>query len=232
MEDVDNRSSSRAARTLKSASGDEFVDRKTLYPRYLKRVFDITFSLIVSPIVLLLVIVLAVLIYLSDRRNPFFAHKRVGQNGRMFGCLKLRTMVVGAETMLPELLDASPERREEWTESQKLTDDPRVTRLGAILRKTSLDEIQQLLNVLRGDMSLVGPRPIVPDELRRYGPHASTYLRLRPGVTGMWQTTGRNDVSYVERVRMDVEYEKNISLWMDIKIMLMTILSMLSKTGR
>lgn len=169
---------------------------------------------------------------MADRRNPFFAHKRVGQNGRMFGCLKLRTMVVGAETMLPDLLDASPERREEWMESQKLTNDPRVTRLGGILRKTSLDEIPQLLNVLRGEMSLVGPRPIVTDELRRYGPHASTYLRLRPGVTGMWQTTGRNDVSYVERVRMDVEYEQNISLWMDIKIMLMTIMAMLSKTGR
>ncbi|MBM3604651.1 MAG: sugar transferase, partial [Alphaproteobacteria bacterium] len=178
------------------------------------------------------IILLAAIIYLTDGRNPFFAHKRVGQNGRTFGCLKLRTMVVNAETMLPELLKESPERYGEWTESQKLTNDPRVTKIGAILRATSLDEIPQLLNVLRGEMSLVGPRPIVSDELSRYGRDAVTYLRMRPGVTGMWQTTGRNDVSYAERVRMDVEYEKNVSVWEDLRIMVMTVVAMLAKTGR
>lgn len=214
-----------------SCAGDYAADR-SFYSRYLKRILDAILTLGVLPLILPLIGVLAVLIFLTDGRNPFFSHKRVGQDGRIFGCLKLRTMVVGAETMLPQLLDGSPEKQEEWAESQKLTDDPRITRLGAILRKTSLDELPQLFNVLRGDMSLVGPRPIVSDELRRYGRAATTYLRLRPGVTGMWQTTGRNDVSYGERVRMDVEYEQNIALWTDIRIMAMTVAVMVAKTGR
>ncbi len=231
MDDLSN-SASQAVRPMSVAPIRRHVAVQSFYPRYFKRTFDVTFSLIVFPIFLPLMVVLAMLIFVSDGRNPFFSHKRVGRDGRIFGCLKLRTMVVGAEDMLTELLADRPEMRQEWHESQKLTDDPRITRLGAILRKTSLDEIPQLLNVLRGDMSLVGPRPIVTDELRRYGSDAGTYLRLRPGVTGMWQTTGRNDVSYVERVRMDVEYERNISIGTDLWIMLMTVVAMLGKTGR
>ena len=231
MDDLSN-SPSHAVRPMSAAPARRHVAVPALYPRYFKRIFDFTFSLIVLPVFLPLLVVLAALIFVSDGRNPFFSHKRVGRNGRIFGCLKLRTMVVGAEDMLTNLLADCPEMRVEWTESQKLTDDPRVTRLGAILRKTSLDEIPQLLNVLRGDMSLVGPRPIVTDELQRYGGNAGTYLRLRPGVTGMWQTTGRNDVSYVERVRMDVEYEQSISFWADIRIMAMTVVAMMCKTGR
>ncbi|WP_371823372.1 sugar transferase [Paracoccus sp. Z118] len=206
--------------------------KPTLYSRYFKRALDVILSIAILPIFLPLIALLAIAVFLSDFRNPFFSHKRVGQDGRMFGCLKLRSMVVGAENLLPELLKGSPERQKEWDESQKLDDDPRITRVGAFLRRTSLDELPQLFNVLRGDMSLVGPRPIVPDELRRYGRDAATYLRLRPGVTGMWQTAGRNDVSYAERVHMDVEYERNILFWMDMKIMALTVVAVLHKTGR
>lgn len=231
MEDVKNISlcSDRSAGAI---SANFHAADRSFYSRHFKRIFDSVLVLSVLPVVLPIVLVLAAAIFLSDRRNPFFAHKRVGRDGRIFGCLKLRTMVVGAEAMLPQLLEGCPENQEEWAESQKLTHDPRITKLGAFLRKTSLDELPQLLNVLRGDMSLVGPRPIVQDELRRYGRDAAAYLRLRPGVTGMWQTTGRNDVSYAERVRMDVEYERNVLLWTDIRIMAMTVLAMLQKTGR
>ncbi len=231
MEDVSN-VAIRPNRQAAPASAKVYGSGHSLYSRHFKRILDGGLSLAVLPVVLPIIIVLAALIFMADRRNPFFSHRRVGRNGKIFGCLKLRTMVANAETMLPRLLDGCPAKQEEWAESQKLTDDPRVTKLGAVLRKTSLDELPQLLNVLRGDMSLVGPRPIVPDELRRYGGDAATYLRLRPGVTGMWQTTGRNDVSYAERVRMDVEYEQNVQLRTDIRIMAMTALAMLKKTGR
>ncbi|MDO6668889.1 sugar transferase [Paracoccus sp. 1_MG-2023] len=193
---------------------------------------DLGISVAALPIFLTVLLVLATIIFLSDRRKPIFSHRRVGKNGKVFGCLKLRTMVVGAEDILPELLEACPERRREWDETQKLTDDPRITRLGHFLRKTSLDELPQILNVLRGDMSIVGPRPIVMDELPRYGEHADAYLQLRPGLTGMWQTTGRNDVSYEERVRMDVEYGRNLRFSTDMRIVGMTAMAMLRKTGR
>ncbi|MTD99827.1 sugar transferase [Paracoccus sp. YIM 132242] len=231
MEDINN-IVLRSDRHAGAISGNFHDAGQSLYSRHFKRVFDSAVVLAALPVVLPIVLLLAAAIFLTERQNPFFSHKRVGRDGRIFGCLKLRTMVAGAETMLPKLLEGSPDKQEEWAESQKLTDDPRVTRLGAILRKTSLDELPQLLNVLRGDMSLVGPRPIVMDELRRYGQDAATYLRLRPGLTGMWQTTGRNDVSYAERIRMDVEYEQNVMLWTDIRIMAMTVVAMLQKTGR
>ncbi|MBU2957918.1 sugar transferase [Paracoccus sp. C2R09] len=203
-----------------------------IYSRHAKRMVDLGISVAALPIFLTVLLVLATIIFLSDRRKPIFSHRRVGKNGKVFGCLKLRTMVVGAEDILPELLEACPERRREWDETQKLTDDPRITRLGHFLRKTSLDELPQILNVLRGDMSIVGPRPIVMDELPRYGEHADAYLQLRPGLTGMWQTTGRNDVSYEERVRMDVEYGRNLRFSTDMRIVGMTAMAMLRKTGR
>ncbi|CAM3343360.1 sugar transferase [Paracoccus nototheniae] len=220
------------ARQVGSSASPARTARPSLYSQYFKRYLDIIFTVIVLPIFIPLIIVLAAAIFLLDQKNPFFAHKRVGRNGKIFKCLKLRTMVVNAENILPQMLNASPERLREWSESQKLTDDPRVTRIGRFLRATSLDEIPQLLNVLSGEMSLVGPRPIVTDELKRYGRGAASYLRMRPGVTGMWQTTGRNDVSYAERVSMDIEYEHNMSLWTDLKIMVMTVVAMLAKTGR
>lgn len=197
-----------------------------------KRVFDVVASLFGILILAPVLVVLGSVIYLHDRGKPFFVHNRLGHEGKSFGCIKMRSMVANAEEKLAEVLKKHPEWRQEWEESQKLTNDPRVTRVGGFIRKTSLDEIPQLFNVLRGEMSLVGPRPIVRDELPRYGEDAISYLRLRPGVTGLWQTTGRNDVSYDERVAMDVLYERNVSFTEDLRILAMTIVTMLKRTGK
>lgn len=197
-----------------------------------KRLFDVTASamglIVLTPVLL----IVAVMIFLYDRGKPIFVHRRLGQDGESFGCLKLRSMAMNAEERLKGMLESSPEMRREWEESQKLTNDPRVTRIGNFLRKTSLDELPQLFNVLKGEMSLVGPRPIVQDELPRYGSDAIAYLRVRPGLTGLWQTTGRNDVSYQERVAMDVAYERDISFVEDLRIMAMTVVTMLRRTGK
>lgn len=184
--------------------------------------------IVLTPVLL----IVAVMIFLYDRGKPIFVHRRLGQDGESFGCLKLRSMAMNAEERLKGMLESSPEMRQEWEESQKLTNDPRVTRIGNFLRKTSLDELPQLFNVLKGEMSLVGPRPIVQDELPRYGSDAIAYLRVRPGLTGLWQTTGRNDVSYQERVAMDVAYERDISFVEDLRIMAMTVVTMLRRTGK
>ena len=197
-----------------------------------KRLFDVTASALGLIVLTPVLIVVAAIIFLYDRGKPIFVHRRLGQGGESFGCLKLRSMAMNAEERLKSLLESSPEMRQEWNESQKLTNDPRVTRIGNFLRKTSLDELPQLFNVLKGEMSLVGPRPIVQDELPRYGSDAVAYLRVRPGLTGLWQTTGRNDVSYQERVDMDVAYERDISFAEDLRIMAMTIVTMLRRTGK
>lgn len=197
-----------------------------------KRLFDIAASALALLLLTPLLVVISFIIFLYDRGKPIFVHKRVGQDGNSFGCLKLRSMAMNAEERLQELLASSPEMRAEWEETQKLDKDPRVTRIGNFLRKTSLDELPQFLNVLKGEMSLVGPRPIVQDELARYGDNATSYLRLRPGLTGPWQTTGRNDVSYNERVQMDVAYERDITLVEDLRIMVMTVVTMLKRTGK
>ena len=197
-----------------------------------KRLFDITASALGLIVLTPVLMAVAAIIFLYDRGKPIFVHRRLGQGGESFGCLKLRSMAMNAEERLKSLLESSPEMRQEWNESQKLTNDPRVTRIGNFLRKTSLDELPQLFNVLKGEMSLVGPRPIVLDELPRYGSDAVAYLRVRPGLTGLWQTTGRNDVSYQERVDMDVAYERDISFMEDLRIMAMTIVTMLRRTGK
>lgn len=197
-----------------------------------KRLFDVTASTLGLIVLTPVLLIVAVMIFLYDRGKPIFVHRRLGQDGESFGCLKLRSMAMNAEERLQGMLESSPEMRQEWEESQKLTNDPRVTRIGNFLRKTSLDELPQLFNVLKGEMSLVGPRPIVQDELPRYGSDAIAYLRVRPGLTGLWQTTGRNDVSYQERVAMDVAYERDISFVEDLRIMAMTVVTMLRRTGK
>lgn len=195
-----------------------------------KRVFDIVVSLILLPAFFVLI----VLLYIPTRLDGgpgFFGHLRVGRDGRMFRCWKLRTMVPNAEARLKRHLDDNPEDAREWAECFKLRRDPRVTRLGRILRATSLDELPQIWNVLAGDMSLVGPRPVTVKELENYGDNVAAYKALRPGVTGVWQVSGRNDVSYEGRVRMDAEYGASASLWGDIRIVLKTAIVMLRKTG-
>jgi lipopolysaccharide/colanic/teichoic acid biosynthesis glycosyltransferase len=149
----------------------------------------------------------------------------------MFECLKFRTMVPDADRELHTLLESNEELKAEWIQNHKLKDDPRITAIGRFLRRTSLDELPQLWNVLRGDMSLVGPRPIVREELLRYGRSASVYLAVKPGITGLWQTTGRNNTDYRRRVAMDVYYVRNQSLWLDAYILLRTTGVVLGGTG-
>ncbi len=204
-----------------------------LYYTWGKRVVDIVLSLLALPIAVPVIAFVALGMVVTGDRGPiFFGHKRVGQNRKVFRCWKIRTMVVDAEERLRHHLAANPHAAAEWNRDHKLSDDPRVTRLGRFLRRTSLDELPQLWNVLRGEMSLVGPRPIVRMEMHKYGLHRGTYASVRPGVTGLWQVSGRNDISYAERVNLDVDYVSNISLGRDFRVLAGTVGSVLNLTGK
>jgi lipopolysaccharide/colanic/teichoic acid biosynthesis glycosyltransferase len=167
----------------------------------------------------------------TDGGPATFAHVRVGCRGRLFRCLKFRTMCPSAEQALQAVLERDPLLRMEWERNQKLADDPRVTRVGKWLRRASLDELPQLLNVIRGEMALVGPRPITVAELRRYGPARWQYLSVLPGITGLWQVSGRNRVAYERRIELDQLYVKNRSAWFDCKILAKTLLVVLTRDG-
>jgi exopolysaccharide production protein ExoY len=188
-----------------------------------KRGFDVVAAslalVFLSPIFLMI----AALVKLSDGGNIFYGHRRIGHNGRSFHCLKFRTMRVDGDRVLQAYLKANPEAYEEWRSSRKHKDEPRVTVVGAVLRKLSLDELPQIYNILRGDMSVVGPRPVVEDELELYESAASYYLQTRPGLTGLWQVSGRNDVSYSARIAFDTQYVRNWSLASDVVIVAKTI---------
>jgi lipopolysaccharide/colanic/teichoic acid biosynthesis glycosyltransferase len=218
-----------------SQSATGLASALALWPRVTyadggKRLFDIVLAVLMLGT---LVVVLPVLwaAVRADGGPGFFGHKRVGRHGRMFRCWKLRTMVPDAEARLAAHLSANPEAAEEWSRDFKLRDDPRVTRLGRFLRKSSLDELPQVWNVLRGEMSFVGPRPVVSEELAYYGEAAERCFCVRPGVTGLWQVSGRNDVAYPERVRMDLAYASSISLKADLRILLMTAAAVVNRTG-
>ena len=189
----------------------------------LKRAFDVAGALVGLLLLGPLILLLAALVKFSDGGSAFYSHRRVGRNGEFFDCLKFRTMMADGERVLAAHLRRNPEARREWHATRKLRNDPRVTPVGAVLRKLSLDELPQLINILRGEMSLVGPRPVVADELERYGRAAEWYLRSRPGLTGLWQISGRSDVSYDRRVALDRHYAQNWSLAADLLIILKTI---------
>ena len=197
-----------------------------------KRLFDLTLALAMVPFVGLLVAVLAAAVWASDGAKPFFGHMRVGRDGRMFRCWKLRSMVPDAQERLAACLESNPTAAREWAVYRKLSNDPRITRLGDFLRRTSLDELPQLWNVLRGEMSFVGPRPVTPDELEMYGAQRTAYWAVRPGITGLWQVSGRNDVTYDERVRLDGEYLRQMSFAADLGIVLRTARVVVRPTGR
>ena len=166
-----------------------------------------------------------------DGGTIFFGHTRIGQNGKPFKCWKFRSMVVDAESVLQNLLASDPAVRDEWEREFKLKNDPRITKIGHFLRKSSLDELPQFFNVLKGEMSLVGPRPIVSDELKYYGDSIHDYHAVRPGVTGLWQVSGRNDISYMQRVNLDSWYVNHWSFWNDIVIIFKTVGVMLNRKG-
>lgn len=201
-----------------------------LYRKFAKRAFDIIVALLLVPVVFPVIAVLYVIVRL-DGGPGFFGHRRVGQDGEMFRCWKLRSMVTDSQERLEHLLKTDPAAREEWDRDHKLRNDPRITRIGDVLRKTSLDELPQLWNVLRGDMSLIGPRPITQVELDRYGGLKWVYLSMRPGISGLWQVSGRNEATYEERIQMDVDYSRMVSLSTDVRIMFKTVGAVLNRTG-
>jgi lipopolysaccharide/colanic/teichoic acid biosynthesis glycosyltransferase len=189
-----------------------------------------------AALVLLLILapvmaVIAFLIWQRDGAPVLFAHYRVGKNGKLFRCLKFRSMLRNSEQVLAQLLRDDPRARAEWERDQKLERDPRVTAVGSFLRRTSLDELPQLFNVLRGEMVLVGPRPITVGELTRYGKVRWDYLSVRPGMTGLWQVSGRNNTTYEERVSLDRDYVQRRSMWLDIGILVKTVRVVVLREG-
>ena len=199
--------------------------------RLAKRIFDLVVTVVGGLLILPILLILAVFVGVDNKGRIIFAHRRVGQNGKLFPCYKFQSMVPDAQERLEEYLARNSEARKEWEESFKLTNDPRVTKLGAFLRKTSLDELPQLWNVLMGDMSLVGPRPIVTKEVERYGDYIREYYMVPPGITGMWQVNGRSDTTYEERVAMDTWYVRNWSIWIDLVYLLKTVKTVFTGKG-
>jgi len=203
--------------------------RHRLYRRHGKRLLDVALVLVLAPLCLPLIGLAALALYLEGG-NPFYLQERLGRGGARFPILKLRTMVRDAEARLRVLLAENPELRREWDETQKLKRDPRITPVGEFLRTTSLDELPQLWNVLLGQMSLVGPRPMMPEQLPIYG-DPQHYFALRPGITGAWQVGHRNQSSFATRHPYDAEYHRGLSLWRDLKILCKTIVVVLRRTG-
>jgi exopolysaccharide production protein ExoY len=197
----------------------------------LVRALDIVIAFCALVFVLPLMCVIAFAIFLQDGGPIVFSHRRVGRGGKSFYCYKFRSMAADAEARLADLLERDPAAREEWARDHKLRDDPRVTPLGAFLRRSSLDELPQLINVLQGTMSLVGPRPIVDAEIARYGRRFCHYCAVKPGITGLWQVSGRNDVSYRTRVALDCLYAKSHSPRLYLWIVVVTIPAVLSRKG-
>ncbi|MBD2501709.1 sugar transferase [Anabaena azotica] len=190
---------------------------------FAKRLFDIVFSLLVLILFSPVYLILALLIALSSQGPIFYVQERIGQNYKPFNCIKFRTMVSNADEILVQMMETSPQLRQEFESSFKLKKDPRITKIGRFLRITSLDEFPQFWNVLKGDMSVVGPRPLVEEELPKYGHHIEQVLTIKPGITGLWQVSGRNDIPYPRRVQIDLHYVKSRTLWLDLWIILKTI---------
>jgi len=199
----------------------------------MKKLFDIAFSIFAIIITLPITIPIAIIIKLTDGGDIIYGHERVGKNGRKFKVLKFRSMYMDADKKLKEILENDPQAKEEWEKTFKLKNDPRVTPIGRFLRKTSLDELPQFINVLKGDMSVVGPRPVTEEELiKYYKEKAELYKSVKPGVTGYWQVEGRSDIEdYSERVKMDEWYIKNQSFLLDLRIIFKTIKIMLTGRG-
>lgn len=203
----------------------------SLYRDLVKRLFDLVLALAILPLVLPVFAVLYLLVR-RDGGSFLYKHPRIGLGGKTFDCLKIRTMVVDSETILKDVLDQNPDARKEWNENFKLRNDPRITPIGKSLRKTSLDELPQIFNVLLGDMSVVGPRPITSEELGLYGDAAEDYKRVNPGLTGPWQVTGRRENDFKSRVALDTAYVKNVSFFTDIYYILATVPEVVFARGR
>ena len=201
----------------------EIIRNQSRYGRTLKRIGDIIFSLLVLTLGSPIFILIGILVKLSSPGAVFYIQKRVGRNYREFGCIKFRTMHKDADNLLPNLLEKYPLMRKEFEKDFKLRKDPRITRLGRFLRRSSLDELPQFFNVLKGEMSVVGPRPIVSNEINKYGLFMEEVISVRPGLTGLWQVSGRNNLSYKKRVELDLAYARNRNFILDLEIVILTL---------
>lgn len=206
--------------------------KKTIY-RFFKRTLDIIGSLIGMIILVVAILVIYIIRKLikEDDGSLFYNHLRYGKNGQKFKLYKFRSMCVDADEKLKDYLKFNKEAKKEFEENQKLQNDPRITKIGKFLRKTSLDELPQMLNILKGEMSFVGPRPIVDEELKKYGKNKSVFLSVKPGLTGYWQVNGRSNTTYQERIDRELYYVKNYSFILDVKIFFKTFLTVLKKEG-
>jgi exopolysaccharide production protein ExoY len=197
----------------------------------LKRASDLLLALPILLILAPVMVFLALAVKIQDGGPVFFVQLRVGRDGRLFSCLKFRSMIMNAEDRMQALLRDDPDAAREWSEKQKLTNDPRVTPVGHVLRATSADELPQLINVVLGDMSLVGPRPIMPDQIDGYGPGFGRYCTARPGITGLWQVSGRNETTFRRRAEYDQDYLKAWSLPTDLALLVRTVDVVLRRRG-
>ena len=207
------------------------LDRNLIPKSRVARIMDISLILLAAPYIILTFVLIMILIKLDSRGPVFYRQARIGRFGRKFHVYKFRTMVQNADLILQAYLENSPELKAEWLATHKLKQDPRVTRSGSILRKLSLDELPQLWNIIIGDMSLVGPRPIVDAEVEKYGKRFDLYIKVRPGLTGLWQVSGRNDTTYERRVELDEYYVLNRSLKLDLQILWKTVFVVIKKDG-
>lgn len=217
--------------TPKSVIVPDTLFRNSVPDSRITRIFDITLIILAFPYILFFFLVIFIAIVLDSKGGAFYRQTRIGKNGRKFEALKFRTMVLNADRILEQYLEKSPELKAEWQATHKLKQDPRVTRVGSILRKLSLDEMPQFWNILVGDMSLVGPRPIVEEEIEKYGKCFELYKQARPGLTGLWQVSGRSDTSYEYRVELDEYYLLNRSFKLDIQILLKTVSVVIGRKG-
>jgi len=215
----------------KTLIAPRILDRNVAARDWIARVLDMLLILFAAPYIMLAFLVLTILIKLDSPGPVFFRQRRIGRFGRKFHLYKFRTMVQNADQALQNYLDNSPELKAQWLATHKLKQDPRVTRLGSMLRKLSLDELPQIWNIIIGDMSLIGPRPIVDAEVEKYGKCFDLYILVRPGLTGLWQVSGRNDTTYERRVELDEYYVRNRSLKLDLQILWRTVFVVLRKYG-
>lgn len=215
--------------TPTSSAGVAALVSATYLPK--KRITDLLILACFAPFYLPLMVAIAMLVKVSSAGPIFYSQRRLGLRGMAFQAWKFRTMVPNADDILQEYLATNPELQAEWDKDHKLRNDPRITRIGKILRKTSLDELPQLWNVFVGDMSLVGPRPIVQDEVAKYGLVFEEYKQVLPGITGFWQVSGRNNTTYEKRVSLDSEYVRNWSLGWDMRILFRTVKTVLLREG-
>lgn len=204
------------------------LKRKSQVYKFVKRATDVVLASVALVILSPVFLIIAVAIKLDSKGPVFFKHTRIGKNGKIIKLYKFRSMVINAEELIKSF---TPEQMKEYKENYKLTNDPRITRVGNILRKTSLDELPQLINIIKGDLSIIGPRPVVAEELKKYQYNIDKFLSVTPGLTGYWAANGRSNTTYEERMEMELYYIDNLSFKMDLKVFFKTILSVVKKEG-